>query len=38
VLLKGIGIGQLWPETLALMGFAVGLILLSVARFTKTIG
>jgi ABC-2 type transport system permease protein len=38
VLLKGIGMGQLWPETLALTGFAVGLILLSVARFTKTIG
>jgi ABC-2 type transport system permease protein len=38
VLLKGIGMGQLWPETLALSGFAVGLILLSTARFTKTIG
>jgi ABC-2 type transport system permease protein len=38
ILLKGIGLGQLWPETLALCGFAGGLILLSVARFSKTVG
>ena len=37
VLLKGIGIEQLWPEALALAGFAVGLIALSVLRFHKTI-
>jgi ABC-2 type transport system permease protein len=38
ILLKGIGISQLWPQTLALCGFAVGLIALSVRRFSKTIG
>ncbi|HTE44266.1 MAG TPA: ABC transporter permease [Gemmatimonadaceae bacterium] len=38
VLLKGIGMSQLWPETAALCGFAVGLIFLSVIRFTKTVG
>jgi hypothetical protein len=37
VLLKGIGWAALWPEALALVGFAVGLIGLSVARFHKTI-
>lgn len=38
VLLKGIGIEHLWRETLILCAFAVGLIVLSVKRFTKTIG
>ena len=37
VLLKGTGIAELWPEALALVGFAVGLMVLSVARFQKTI-
>ncbi|MGH7512844.1 MAG: ABC transporter permease [Gemmatimonadales bacterium] len=37
VLLKGTGWAELWPEALALVGFAVGLIVLSVARFHKTI-
>jgi drug efflux transport system permease protein len=37
ILLKGIGIEQLWPQALALTGFAVGLIWLSVVRFHKTI-
>jgi len=37
VLLKGIGFSELWPEALALVGFAVGLVALSVARFHKTI-
>jgi ABC-2 type transport system permease protein len=37
VLLKGIGIEHLWPQALALVGFAVGLIGLSVLRFRKTI-
>jgi ABC-2 type transport system permease protein len=37
VLLKGVGIEQLWPQALALVGFAVGLIVLSVLRFHKTI-
>ena len=38
ILLKGIGITELWRETLMLCAFAVGLILLSVRRFSKTIG
>jgi ABC-2 type transport system permease protein len=37
VLLKGIGIEHLWPEALTLVGFAVGLIALSVRRFQKTV-
>jgi ABC-type multidrug transport system, permease component len=37
VLLKGISFSELWPEALALVGFAVGLVALSVARFHKTI-
>jgi ABC-2 type transport system permease protein len=37
VLLKGTGIAELWSEALALAGFAVGLVVLSVARFQKTI-
>jgi hypothetical protein len=37
VLLKGIGLTHLWPEALALCGFAVALVALSVARFHKTI-
>jgi ABC-2 type transport system permease protein len=37
VLLKGTGIAELWPEALVLVGFAVGLVVLSVARFQKTI-
>ena len=37
VLLKGVGLEQLWPQALALVGFAVGLIVLSVLRFHKTI-
>jgi ABC-2 type transport system permease protein len=37
VLLKGIGLEHLWPEALALTGFALGLITLSVLRFHKTV-
>jgi ABC-2 type transport system permease protein len=37
VLLKGTGWAELWPEALALVAFAVGLIVLSVLRFRKTI-
>jgi ABC-2 type transport system permease protein len=37
VLLKGVGLSALWPEALALAGFAVGLVGLSVLRFHKTI-
>ena len=36
VLLKDIGLGYLWPETLALTAFAVGLMAVSVRRFSKT--
>jgi ABC-2 type transport system permease protein len=38
VLLKGVGMGDLWRDTLVLSAFAFGLIALSVRRFTKTIG
>jgi len=37
ILLKGVGLGVLWPETLALIGFSLVLIVLSVRRFSKTI-
>ena len=37
VLLRGSGLGALWPETAVLSGFAVLMILLSVRRFRKTI-
>jgi ABC-2 type transport system permease protein len=37
VLLKGVGLEHLWPEALALCGFAGGLVALSVIRFHKTI-
>ena len=37
ILLKGIGIGQLWRPTLALTVFAVVLFAVSVRRFSKTI-
>ena len=37
VLLKGTGIAELWPDALALVAFAVGLVVLSVTRFHKTI-
>jgi len=37
VLLKGIGLMELWPDAVILGGFAVVLIGLSVARFRKTV-
>jgi ABC-2 type transport system permease protein len=37
ILLKGVGLEALWPQTLALTGFAVGLIFLAVRRFHKTL-
>jgi len=37
ILLKGVGIDALWSQTLALAGFAVGLIALAVRRFHKTL-
>jgi uncharacterized membrane protein len=36
-LLKGVGTAQVWPESLALVGFALVLVALSVRRFSKTI-
>lgn len=38
VLLKGVGLPILWRETVILCAFAVLLIVVSVKRFTKTIG
>lgn len=37
VLLKGAGLEALWPEALAMTAFAVGLVLVSVRRFAKTL-
>lgn len=37
VLLKGVGFGQLWVQSLVLVGFAVVLVTLSVLRFHKTV-
>jgi ABC-2 type transport system permease protein len=37
ILLKGVGTAQVWPESLALVGFALALVALSVRRFSKTI-
>jgi ABC-2 type transport system permease protein len=37
ILLKGSGLRALWPEALALVGFSVGLIGLSVVRFRKSV-
>jgi ABC-2 type transport system permease protein len=37
VLLKGVGLAQLWPEGLILSLFAVALVAFSVNRFHKTI-
>jgi ABC-2 type transport system permease protein len=37
ILLKGVGVTELWPEMLTLVLFAVGLIALAVRRFQKTL-
>jgi len=37
ILLKGVGLEALWPQTLLLAGFAVALITLAVRRFHKTL-
>ncbi|MGH7613529.1 MAG: ABC transporter permease [Gemmatimonadales bacterium] len=37
ILLKGVGLEALWPQTLILAGFAVGLITLAVRRFHKSL-
>ena len=37
ILLKGVGFEALWPELLALVGFAVLIVTLSVRRFHKTL-
>lgn len=38
ILLKGSGFAQIWPDAMALVGFAVGLIVVSALRFRKTVG
>jgi ABC-2 type transport system permease protein len=38
VLLKGSGIGEVWPNLLALVVFTVVLLSLSVMRFRKQLG
>lgn len=37
ILLKDVGIAELWPQTLILLAFAAVLVTLSVRRFSKTI-
>ena len=37
ILLKGVGVPALWPEMLVLVVFSVGLIVLAVRRFHKTL-
>ncbi|HEY6807930.1 MAG TPA: ABC transporter permease [Gemmatimonadales bacterium] len=37
ILLKGVGLGAIWPEVAALIGFATLLIALAVRRFHKTL-
>jgi ABC-2 type transport system permease protein len=38
IILRGAGLWALWPQTLALAGFAVALVSLSSLRFKKRIG
>jgi drug efflux transport system permease protein len=38
IVLKGIGFGDLWPETLALLLFGIIILLLSSLRFKKNLG
>jgi ABC-2 type transport system permease protein len=38
ILLKDAGFESLWPQTLALAAFAVAILLMSVRRFSKTVG
>jgi ABC-2 type transport system permease protein len=38
ILLKGTGFTHLWHESLVLLGFATALIVISVRRFSKTVG
>jgi len=37
VIVKGVGVGVLWPQLLALTAFAVVVLGVSVRRFRKTI-
>lgn len=37
ILLKGAGIAAIWPHVLVLIGFAIGLMTLSAARFQKSV-
>lgn len=37
LLLRGVGLESLWPDAVVMVGFAVGLIAVSVARFRKSV-
>jgi ABC-2 type transport system permease protein len=37
ILLKGVGLAALWPEVVALLGFAILFFTLSVQRFHKNL-
>jgi ABC-2 type transport system permease protein len=37
ILLKNVGIAELWPQSLALLGFATVLLALSIWRFSRTV-
>jgi len=38
IFLRGVGLEYLWPQTLALAGFGIGILTLSAARFSKRLG
>jgi ABC-2 type transport system permease protein len=38
IVLKGVGLGELWPQTLALVGFSALFITFSTLRFNKQLG
>jgi ABC-2 type transport system permease protein len=38
IFLKGTDLSQLWPQALALAGFGVAILTLSILRFRKTLG
>jgi ABC-2 type transport system permease protein len=35
IMLKGVGLDVLWPQTLALVGFAIPILLISINRFRR---
>jgi ABC-2 type transport system permease protein len=38
IFLRGVGLDYLWPQTLALAAFGIGMLALSAARFSKRLG